>query len=79
MLPLFLGEWYPWFVLLFAFPFVWSSTILVNLRDTLVATIGFSVCASLEMYLGVFEQTKVMSLAFSKVCTNDLFVLLVNR
>ena len=72
------GEWYTGFILLFSLPFVWSDTVWVNVRDALVAAVGYGLRIFLEVNSGVSEQTKVMGFAWSKVRTNDLFVLLVD-
>jgi hypothetical protein len=50
----------------------------VYARNALVPTVCYGLCVLLEMYLGVFEQTKVMGFAWCKVGTDDLFVLLVD-
>lgn len=72
------GEWYAGFVFLFPFPFVRRGTVWVNIRDALVAAVGYGLCIFLEVNLGVSEQFKVMRLAWCEASTNDLFVLLVD-
>jgi hypothetical protein len=66
------GEWYPGFVLFFAFSFVWRGAVLVYVRNTLVSTVGNSVGILFEVYLGGFVQLEVMGFAFGKVCTDHL-------
>jgi hypothetical protein len=72
------GERYSWLVLFFTLSLDWCRAVLVQVRDTLVAAVGDGSGVSLEVYLGVFEQTKVMSFTWSKVSRYDSFCFLVD-
>jgi hypothetical protein len=78
MSPLFLGKWYSRLILLFTLSFVWRCTVLMYVRDALVATVGYGIGVFLEMYSRILEQTKVVGFTRSEVGRYDSFCPLVD-